>query len=157
MRDPLHGSGLVLLAGAAAVLAFFVLFAHLHPPSGAPQPVGWNRDLCAQCGMIVGDRHFAAQLQTADGQALNFDDPGCLMNYLAMRHASPRAIYFRRLHGDGWLTVQQAAFVPVPQSPSGFNLGAVPRGTPGSIPWEQAVQRAQRMEHNSLMEMQHVH
>lgn len=155
MPSPFHGFDLLLLAVSAIGVAFVILSAHFQPSSGAPRPVGWNCDLCAHCGMVVGDRHFAAQLETADGETLNFDDPGCLMAWVAGKRSTPRALYFRPFHGDGWLALDQVAFLPVAHSPAGFALAAVHRGTPGSIRWEQAVQQVRQTTRRAPVESFH--
>lgn len=151
-RTSLYAS--LALIGMAALIV--ILMAPLRRSRRGAQPVAWNRDICAQCGMVVGDRSFAAQLQTRQGSTLNFDDPGCLMNYLLQRHPAVRAIYLRSSREDGWLPEDKTAFLRVPQSPSGFGLAAVPRGTPGALSWDDAMRVVQQRNQAGEMGGDHV-
>jgi hypothetical protein len=91
--------------------------------------------------MTVGDPHFAAQLQTQEGQVLNFDDPGCLLRYLAAERPRVHALYFHHLTQDRWLAGSQVGFVPVPHSPMGYRLGAVEAKQAGALGLEAAQSR----------------
>lgn len=119
---------LVLAGGLCSALAaaIWALSAALTPPDG-PAPLAWDREACAHCRMHVGDRRFAAQLQTTDGRVLNFDDPGCLFKYAAEHRPSERARYFRHLTEDRWVPGAAASFVPAEGSPMGYGLGAIDR------------------------------
>jgi len=130
--------GVVALAFAAFVGVIALLVIRLQRPAAGPVEIVWDREPCAQCRMLIGERAFAAQLQTQDGRVLNFDDPGCLLKYEVERSPAVRATYFHRWKGQGWLTPDEVAFVPVPHSPMGYDLGAVEKGTPGSISLEAA-------------------
>lgn len=101
-------------------------------PEG-PEPIAWDREACAHCHMHVGDAHFAAQLQTEDGEVMNFDDPGCLFLYVHSRRPRVHAIYFHDAHQDRWLARDTAGFVPADRTPMGYGLAAVPRATAGAI------------------------
>jgi copper chaperone NosL len=48
-----------------------------------PRPVVVGSDLCAHCHMMVADERFVAQLVTATGKVLVYDDAGCLATALA--------------------------------------------------------------------------
>src|SRR5690242_16879780 len=49
----------------------------------APVDIHWDRDACARCGMIIGDRRFAAQLRGGPQKAAyKFDDIGCAVTWL---------------------------------------------------------------------------
>ena len=133
-RRALVRSSLALLAASA--LAAIVWFTQ-KPPEG-PQPVIWDKESCAECQMAVSERGYAAQLQTADGRVLDFDDPGCLASYLAKSAPEVKAIYFHHLREDRWLPLAGAAFVPAGPSPMAYDLGAVDPGSPGSCPWSEA-------------------
>jgi hypothetical protein len=79
---------------------------------------------------------------------LNFDDPGCLLVWLEQVREPPRAVWLRAYHQDRWLSCDAAAFIDVGETPMGFGLGAVERGTQGAIGWEEAAARvrAKRLE-----------
>ena len=119
------------------------LFAALHVlsrlPSG-PVPIIWDKEACAHCHMHVGEPRFAAQLQTKQGDILNFDDPGCLLQYRGQRKPDVHAIYFHDLESDRWLKEAEVGFVPVDPTPMGYNLGAVPKHTPSALSMSDASQ-----------------
>lgn len=130
---------LAAIAGFGASLAFSQAL-----PEG-PVEIVWDREACAHCRMHIGERAFAAQLQRRDGRVQNFDDPGCLLRYLASVPADEvHAVYFHHSRQARWLARDEVAFVDVAQSPMGFGLGAVHRGTPGSFPYEEALRRVER-------------
>ena len=111
-------------------------------PSG-PVDIVWDKEACAHCHMHVGEPRFAAQLQTQQGDVLNFDDPGCLLQYQQKYKRDVHAIYFRHLHEDRWLKESEVGFVSVDPTPMGYNLGAVPKGTPAALSMGEATQRVQ--------------
>lgn len=130
---------LLLSLGAAATLLAIVLVVRFTQrlPSG-PVPIVWDREACAECHMHVGEPRFAAQLQTAEGEVLNFDDPGCLLRYLSTRNPSVHALYFHHLQKDLWLPRAAVGFVPAEATPMGYNLGAVEAATAGALSFEAA-------------------
>lgn len=94
------------------------------PPAGPVEPA-WDREHCAHCHMAVSDPRFAAQIQTAGGEILFFDDPGCLLRYEKEHHPRERAVYFHHSGADRWLTRQQAGFVKAEHTPMDWGLAAV--------------------------------
>ena len=127
---------LLALAVVVAVMAF-IRFNRVTLPGGAV-PVVWDSEVCGHCKMHVGDPRFAAQLQTSDGDVLNFDDPGCLFDYLDAHDVSLHAVYFRDHLGDDWLSQTEAAFLPADDTPMGYGIRAVPQGTPDAQDWDWA-------------------
>ena len=120
--------GALLVVALVVVVVAFVRFNQVTLPEGAV-PVVWDGEVCAQCKMHVGDPRFAAQLQTTKGDILNFDDPGCLLDYLQSHETPVHALYFRNYDEDGWLTESEVAFLPVEDSPMGYGIRAVPKDT----------------------------
>jgi hypothetical protein len=121
--------GLLLLAALVAIGLAFVRFNRVTLPEGAV-PVVWDGEVCAHCKMHVGDPRFAAQLQTTAGDVSNFDDPGCLFDYLASHDVSVHALYFRNYEDDNWLSESDVGFLTVKDSPMGYGIRAVPKDTP---------------------------
>lgn len=116
------------VAGAALLALSLGLALVLGETQRAPEgpvEIVWDREVCAHCGMHIGEPGFAAQLQTAAGDVLDFDDPGCLIEYLAEQRPDVAAIWLHHLREDRWLAPGEAAFVRVPRSPMGYGLGAV--------------------------------
>lgn len=121
------------VAAVAVVAAVWIVIRLGQSPPEGPVPVEWDDTACAECRMHVGDPRFAAQLQTVDGDVLNFDDPGCLLRYRAKNRPKVHAVYFHAHEGDEWLPEKTAAFLRVGETPMGFGLAAVPRGTAGAV------------------------
>lgn len=130
---------IVLLAGLAAALV--VLLGRAQRLPEGPVEVVWDRDVCAHCSMHVGDPAFAAQLQTTDGEILNFDDPGCLFRYRQEATPEVYAIYFHHAQEDTWIPPEEVGFLPVDESPMGYGLAAVRADTPGAVSLDVARER----------------
>jgi len=128
--------GLLLLVALVALGLALIRFNQVTLPEGAV-PVVWDAEVCAHCKMHIGDPRFAAQIQTSTGEVLNFDDPGCLFDYLGSHDISVHALYFRNYEGDGWLGESDVRFLPVEDSPMGYGIRAVPKDVPEahSIDW----------------------
>lgn len=130
-------AGTVLVVGLGVVAAVFVIGRSQALPSG-PVDVVWNHTLCAECRMSVSERAYAAQLQTRDGQVLNFDDPGCLFRYEIDNTPEVHAVYYHHVREDGWVAEAAAGFIASGPSPMGYDLGAVDAGTTGALSPAQA-------------------
>lgn len=139
--------GVCTSAAVALVAALAGVFAKSEE---GPRPIVWDREVCAECGMHIGDPAYAAQIQTQAGEVLNFDDPGCLLLYVAHEHPSVRAMYFHEYAGDRWLARGEVTFVERPrdQTPMGWGLAAAARDHTPELSFEQAtayvLQRAPR-------------
>lgn len=149
MRRPGSSRALGALASLAAVAALVLLVRHANRLPDGPEPVAWDRAPCAFCRMHVGEPRFAAQLQGRDGEVRNYDDPGCLLADLAESRPPVHALWFHDSRPgapvDGaWIAGAEVAFAVLPASdptPMSYGLGAVPRGTPGSIDIDAALER----------------
>jgi copper chaperone NosL len=128
---------------AAAVALTFLLHRAAEAPD-RPQPIAWDHEACAQCKMLIGEAGFAAQIVDEDGRAFDFDDPGCLLAYLATHTVRSHRVWFHDLTGDRWLGAGEVGFVEVPRSPMGYGLGAVAAGVPGALSYDAAAARVRR-------------
>ncbi|MFT3768231.1 MAG: hypothetical protein QM820_22500 [Minicystis sp.] len=90
----------------------------------APLDPVWGKQPCASCGMVVGDRRYAAQMLTADGRRSYFDDPGCLVQHLADRRLAPQGAWVRDGRGDRWLDARAARYVAGARTPMDFGFEA---------------------------------
>jgi copper chaperone NosL len=134
---------ILILAGLA--MPMMILAIHrAQAVSDGPQPIAWDQEACAECHMLISERGFAAQLQTTSGQTLNFDDPACLMMYVARQHPSVRAVYFRDSESTRWLRSDEAAFVRSAQSPMGRGLEAVSSSRSGALSFAQALREIEQ-------------
>lgn len=138
--------GLLLVLALVVAVVALVRFNQVTPHEG-PVPIVWDREVCADCKMHIGDPRFAAQIQTTEGEVLDFDDPGCLFHYMQSHDLSVRALYFRNYAVDGWLSESQVGFLPAQGSPMGYGIRAVPKDTAGAkdIDWakHQVMERSQ--------------
>jgi copper chaperone NosL len=104
-----------------------------------PPSIRYGEEACARCRMIISDDRFAAALVTRGGEAMKFDDVGCLVEYEAGRPTSPAAAaayWVRDYTGGGWLDARAATFVRSPQahSPMAYGLTAIPPNSPAAGP-----------------------
>ncbi|MGB5546312.1 MAG: hypothetical protein WCB63_00780 [Polyangiales bacterium] len=133
---------------ALAIVAAVVTFLRFNQVtlSDAAVPVVWDSEVCGHCKMHVGDPRFAAQLQTTEGEVLNFDDPGCLFDYLQSHQTSIHALYFRDHLEDAWLSESEVGFLPAQESPMGYGIRAVPKSTPDAqgMDWAKAQVRERK-------------
>lgn len=137
-----QGAWILALAALAALAAACA-------PSDGPRPIVWNKESCAHCHMLIGDPHFAAQLQTPDGAVYDFDDPGCLLLFRAGHpEIDVRATWFHDVREDRWIPGERVAFVRVEApTPMGYGLGAVERSTgSGALDPQAALEVVQRVE-----------
>ncbi len=120
------GGGLIL---AVAFGLAGLSIAWLLQPARGPLPLAWDREACGYCRMHIGDRRFAAQLQREGGEAINFDDPGCLFLYLDQHHPKVVELYFQHEGQERWLSQIEVVFRlgVTPTPPMGFGLAATTR------------------------------
>jgi hypothetical protein len=139
-RDPLKPILLLVFLGAVVALGWVLVRAQAMPEG--PQPVVWGKQACAFCHMHVSEPAFAAQLHTATGEVLYFDDPGCLFSLERQRPRDVHARWFHHLREDRWLSGSEVGFIPVDPTPMGFGLGAVDASTPDAMNLEAAAKHA---------------
>ncbi|MDP2305570.1 MAG: hypothetical protein Q8P18_06055 [Pseudomonadota bacterium] len=111
------------------------------PDPARPPEIAWDRDACAWCTMLVSDPRHAAAIVTTSGATLPFDDPGCALHYLAERAPPMLQVWFH--DADGWRTAEDVSFRTGELTPMGSGLLAVPRGTAGAIPLDEARRRVE--------------
>jgi copper chaperone NosL len=51
-------------------------------------------DMCAFCRMAISEKRFAAEFITRDGDALKFDDIGCMVDYLMAKQDPQRVVAY---------------------------------------------------------------
>lgn len=113
---------LVILLAAVAVGGFL----YLQQPVEGVRSIVWDKAECAHCHMHIGNPHYAAQLQTKDGRILDFDDPGCLFEWVTDHTPRIKTAYFHHYQKDQWLDFQEVGFIRVDEeTPMGYGLGAV--------------------------------
>jgi copper chaperone NosL len=107
-------------------------------PTGANRPptVRFGEEACAECRMIISDERFAAAVVTATGEALKFDDIGCLIEHEADQAPPDLAYWVRDFRSREWLNAREATFVHSENitSPMGFGLAALTAGEVSDAP-----------------------
>ena len=98
----------------------------------APPEILYDHVACAHCAMLVSDPESVAALTETGGATRIFDDPGCLLRYMAAEHPSVRHLWFH--HGNQWFSEGDVAFRGESGlTPMGSGLVAVAVGTPGAL------------------------
>jgi copper chaperone NosL len=80
----------------------------------APQPVELlPEDMCALCKMAISEKRYAAEFITHDGEALKFDDLGCMADYVEGRKNRDQIAAFFVVDSESkeWLKAEEAYYV----------------------------------------------
>jgi len=89
-RDSGAASARQSVAGAAMkAVALLLLAGNISGCDAGPRPIRYGQDECSDCGMIISDRRFGAEIITRKGKVFKFDDVGCLASFIE-RGAIPR-------------------------------------------------------------------
>jgi hypothetical protein len=137
---PLAAAGMLLGLGVIAGAVAWQVREGQRLPDG-PVPVAWDREVCAHCHMQVSEMAFAVQLQTSDGEVVNFDDPGCFFLYLDGERPAVHEVWFHDSRGDRWLRRSEVGFVPAAATPMNLGFAAVARDVPGALTFDEARAR----------------
>jgi copper chaperone NosL len=122
----------------AVVLAVGMLLVPLAGCESADGPVepAWGRQPCAHCGMIVGESRTAAELVSADGARLYFDDIGCMIAWERDALAAPRHAWVHDAEGPSWIDAEKAVYARGQHTPMDFGYVAHARG-PGGLTFDE--------------------
>lgn len=91
-----------------------------------PPVIRYDRDVCAQCGMIISDERFAAAYVTKSGEARLFDDIGDMLVYEKEHGEAVVAYYVHDFRSRKWIPAEAAYYVrgDSVKSPMGWNIAA---------------------------------
>jgi len=94
-----------------------------------PQAIHYGEDSCGRCGMIISDKRFAAELIDQKGEAVKFDDVGCMAEHLKGAEKAgtkPLAVYVADFGTGEWIDAGKAFYLLNPElkSPMGYNIAA---------------------------------
>ena len=111
-------------------------------PATGPVPIKYGRDTCDFCRMVISDPRHAAQIRGGPGhKAYKYDDLGEGLLHLARQSwkddADVEIWVMDMTTGKTWLEARKAFYVPVRQSPMGFNYGAIAEPKPGALSFEE--------------------
>src|SRR5262245_60201794 len=90
----LQALGFLLLTGCGNV--------ELRPVELLPE------DACAFCRMAISEKRFACELVTKDGDAVKFDDIGCMLHYRKERAELVAATFVVDFETREWLKSEEA-------------------------------------------------
>ena len=85
-----------LFSKAAIGLLLFVVLLLSACRQIEPRPVDiLPEDMCSYCRMSISEKQYAAEFITRDGEAVKFDDIGCMLDYVKRRQDPGKiAAYF---------------------------------------------------------------
>jgi len=117
----------------------FVLGMACQSSADVPTDPVWGKQACSSCAMLVSGPRFAAQILTAQGDHLYFDDVGCMATFLARHKDAPSHAWVRDAKGN-WVTADRARFSKGARTPMdyGFEFSET-----GPLSWT-AVEEAAR-------------
>lgn len=107
----------------------------------ADQPVDpvWGKQACGSCAMLVSEPAHAAQLATADGTRVFFDDLGCLVEYQKERGAAKK-LWVRTSEGR-WVDAKTAKYKGGAKTPMDYGFTYAADGTAEFADVEDAVKK----------------
>lgn len=97
--------------------------------SGAdgPAEIKFDRDACVACGMIISDRHYAAQVRGPRGGPAKFDDLGCALLWLSRQSFAgdpATRIWVAHSRDGSWLDGRKARYQGGKTTPMGYGFAA---------------------------------
>lgn len=95
--------------------------------SDKPVDPVWGKQACASCGMVVSDRRTAAQIVTATGDRVFFDDAGCMVVW-ASKHGGAEHAWVRNADDQSWVDPQTVRWVSGAATPMDFGWEAHSKG-----------------------------
>lgn len=112
-----------------------------------PPEIAIGQDICDWCRMAIDHPRLVAAFVPADGRALRFGEPGCLLAWLAERSDGRGEAFVAAQEDSGWLTVSAARFGRgLIRTPMRFDLAAwrgEPTGAPEQLTWAQLLKEGE--------------
>jgi copper chaperone NosL len=71
--------------------------------SAGPPEIVIDRTACAQCGMLISERRYAAASRSGREEARVFDDIGCLLNDVRGSAHRPELLWFNDAETGQWI------------------------------------------------------
>lgn len=124
---------------AAVLLALTLGLLGCESADGPKDPV-WGKQPCGSCAMLVSEPPHAAQLVTADGTRVYFDDLGCMASWVLERNASPPKMWVRDAAG-AWVDARSAKFKGGGKTPMDFGFS---HAADGDASWADVERAAKK-------------
>jgi copper chaperone NosL len=125
MRKLLRAESAGLVARIALIAA--VAFMAACQKAGIEPSAIAAEDMCSSCRMAISEKQYAAQAITADGDAIKFDDIGCMVAYLrgAENNKEVIARFVVDFNSRGWIRAEDAYYVKSPELKTPMRGGVV--------------------------------
>lgn len=109
---------------SATVLSMLLLTGCGADTAVQPQPIDEAVDVCETCHMAVKNNGYAAEIVGEDGQAMKFDDIGCLTKFATTQGVSPQAkVFVQDRNTKEWIDKQEAIFIDQMDIPTPMGYG----------------------------------
>ena len=110
-------------------------------------------DVCAMCKMAISEKRFAAEFIDRDGQALKFDDIGCMIHYIKEKQVREQvaAIYLTDFETRQWVRAEEAHCVQSEQIKSPMSGGIIAFKDPAGAEAGAATYRGKRASFADLL------
>ncbi|MBK7378310.1 MAG: nitrous oxide reductase accessory protein NosL [Ignavibacteriales bacterium] len=116
----------VTIVFCSIVVSIFILSCYK-----APVEISYNIDVCAECGMLISDQHFGAEIVLRNGKYLKYDTIDCLIKTVLDKDVKVKQINSRWVvdysRPSNFIYLPNAIFYKGDKikSPSGNNIIAV--------------------------------
>ncbi|MCL2590935.1 MAG: nitrous oxide reductase accessory protein NosL [Betaproteobacteria bacterium] len=129
------------------------------------EPIHWDRDTCASCGMAISDPRFAVELLRGKSgkSALKFDDIGCLVAWTngtnkkaglhPWREDAKARVWVADFNSPinnrealRWLDARTARYIER-SSPMGYNFAAVENSDEKTVDFDEIMHHGQAHQH----------
>ena len=107
-------------------------------------------DMCSYCKMAISEKQYAAELTDSDGQALKFDDIGCLANFIKKNHTKAAAYFVMDFNERQWIKAEDAFYVRSSELSTPMNGGLIAFKT------ESKAQEAATKFHGKLLRFKEI-
>jgi copper chaperone NosL len=95
----------------ASVIALFTILAGCGRSEVKPVDI-YPEDICSFCRMAFSDPAFASEIITVSGEALKFDDIGCMEKYTKMtKENTIAAIFVKDFETKKWIPIEKSTIV----------------------------------------------
>ncbi len=115
------------LPTALSALAILLILPGCDTP---PQPIDYGKDECAECKMILVDKHYGTEFISGKGKVFKFDDVNCMVEYIrkepAKSDAAAKLLIIDFDRSNQFLNVADAVFLKHKdlRTPMGSHIGA---------------------------------
>ena len=111
--------------GKIVLVLFFIFLTACRTAEIKPVDID-AEDVCTHCKMAISEKQFASELITPDGDALKFDDIGCLLDYLKEKpNTNVAAHFFMDYETKQWVKGRDASFAKSDEITSPMSGGII--------------------------------